>query len=445
MYSDLYLKSRRSKPLMILAAGVVVVFAAFLYSSQAVNLPSRAVAKSLKKHEVANVSSSQASVIWITEEEETGWIVYGTSSDDTATTASDTRDLGGKRTARRIHFVTLSDLKPGTEYYYKIISNNEIIKAGESDTFGFSTPPGDPPSSSVKPAYGTVIDAGGNGAEGALVLYKLQDAYPLATLTKLSGEWLIPLQHAVNRSSHSYFSVHETDKAEIEITDGTSLLSTITALVRLTNPLPQTLILGKNYSFMKDDNVLPASTEPAADPEKDYPISIILPKDNAVIPATRPVLKGEARPGAPVEISVDSEPGYIARIKADSSGGWFVDVPVSFPAGTYKMTVETPDAGGETVRLSRSFQITKSGEQVLGDATPSGTITPTASPSAEPTASPSATITLSPTVTIPIATATPVATMSPSILPTSGAFDVNPMLWGSISMVVLGAGVLFVF
>lgn len=448
-YSDLYLRSKKNTTLTIVASAVMILFVLFLYGSKISGLPSRAVVKSLKRHEVVNLFPSQATVYWASESEEVGWILYGETKETIGQIGLDDRDVGGKKAKAFFHFVTMKNLKPNTQYYYKIVSNNEIIKTSNLEYFSFRTPSNDTASSSMKPAYGKVISASGVPVQNAIVLYRYKDTYAQATLTKSSGEWLIPLQHLVDVKTNQFIEVNEVEKVRVEITDGVSTVSTIDALVRFTNPMPQTIILGKNYEFLEDANVLPANTSRVEDPDKKYEFAITLPKENALIPSSRPLLKGTAEPGKQIKISINSEPEYIARIKADSQGVWYVDVPVSFIAGSYTLKVAAEDQEGKELTIDRKFTIVKSGEQVLGDATPSGTLSPTATPTTIPTATPSAipsiTITLTPTITQPLFTATPVASMSPSILPTSGALDSNPLLWGSVGMIILGAGLLFVF
>ena len=449
-YSNLYFQRRNNTTLVVAALAVLLFFGYVAVGPSLNSIPTRAALKSLKRHESVNVLANQVSILWITEEEENGWIVYGKSPSDITQSAADERDLGETKSARTIHLVTIKDLEPRTQYFYKIISGNSVVKAGDTDYFSFKTASGNPPGTSVKPAFGKVIGASGNPHPGALVLYRYGGAYAQAAFTKLSGEWLIPLQQIADPQTSDFIPVDESELVTIEIFDGGSGLSTIEAYVRFTNPLPQTIILGKNYTFLKESDVLPAETSIAEEAEStgEYPVAITLPKPNAIIPATRPVLKGSAQPGKTVEISVNSEPGYIVRKTADFAGGWFVDVPVPFSPGSYKLTVKTEDGKGTPVTLTRSFTIAKSGEQVLGDATPSGTITPSATPSAEPTAqltaSPSPTDIVTPTQT-PLPTELPTAVPSPSVLPTSGAFNPSPMLWGSAGMIIVGVGLLFVF
>jgi hypothetical protein len=83
--------------------------------------------------------------------------------------------------------------------------------------------------------------------------------------------------------------------------------------------------------------------------------------------------------------------------------------------GRQSVTITTTDNKGKSVAFTHMFEILKSGTQVLGDATPSATLTP------------SETVTLTPTPTqIATDSATPTLTPTPADLvgnpvPTSGA------------------------
>ncbi len=449
LYSDLYLRPKNNIGLMVVASLVMVFFSAYLYFTYIANFSNKVVAKSLKRHELVNVLSTQVSVYWVSDISETGWILYGKDTEPISKVALDDRDVASKKTEAYFHLVTIKNLQPNTTYHYKIVSNNEVVKSGGQDFFTFRTPQISGTASTIKPAYGKLISANGTPVSSGLIIYRYPESYALASLTKTSGDWLIPLQNIVDVSTNQFISADDNSQVVIEATDGQSAISTITALVRLTNPVPQSIILGKNYTFLADPNVLNADTFKEPVEKKDYVFSILLPKENSLIPSSRPLLKGQGIPGKEVRIQINSSPEYITRVKPNSTGSWFVDVPVSLPAGSYTFTATSEDATGKQIVLKRKFTIAKSGEQVLGDATPSGTLSPTASPTAILTSTPSATpiitFTPSPTITQPLFTATPIATMSPSLIPSLGAFDSNSIFWGSLGMIVIGAGLLFVF
>jgi hypothetical protein len=97
------------------------------------------------------------------------------------------------------------------------------------------------------------------------------------------------------------------------------------------------------------------------------------------------------------------------------------------------LEIETFDTLGNSVSMSRSFTILKSGEAVLGDATGSATITPSINVTATPSAQP----TLEPTLVFATSTAT-------STPPVSGG-SVLPFTILSLVLLVIGAGIILLF
>lgn len=447
-YSDIYFKPKQSRFLFILAAVVLTVFGIFMYFSRLNSVPLKAVGKSLKRHEVVNATPHQVGIFWVSDVKEPGWIVYGSTKDNLPLVAIDERDVGEKKSSFSLHYVLLKGLDENKTYYYKIVSGKNVIVSLTQQPFSFKTPQTANISSTIKPAYGKITLANGDPAQNAFVFYYYKNAIPFLSLTKLTGEWLIPLQYAVNKNTSEMMPIKDDEKIKIEVISESESTATIDALVSKTNPLPQTIIIGKNYKFLQSDNVLPAATKRVIE-GKEYPVTIIFPKEKAFIPGSRPLLKGQGVPGKQVKIQINSQPGYISRITTDDKGEWKVEVPVSLSAGTYTMTVTTEDKSGEAVTLTRKFTIAKSGEQVLGIASPSATIIPSVSPTLSPTASPSATIavSLSPTITFPLFTATPVSTITGRLVVsgTPPGFNGSPVVFGSIGLIIIGVGMMLVF
>lgn len=445
-YSDIYFRPKQNKSLFIVASIVVVVFGMFMYFSRASSMPLRAIGKVLKRHEIVNVSAHQVGVFWVSDVKEAGWVLFGTSKDNLSLVAIDERDVGEKKNSFSLHYVLLKGLDEDKTYYYKIVSGNNVIVSPSQQPFSFKTPKTANVSSTIKPAYGKVTLANGTPAQNAFVFYHYKDAVPFLSLTKITGEWLIPLQFAVHKNTSEPIKIVETEKIKIEIISENQETATIDALVSKTNPLPQTIIIGKNYKFLQLDNVLNAATKRVVD-TKEYPVSIIFPKEKAFIPGSKPLLKGQGVPGKPVKIQINSQPGYISRIVSSEKGEWKVEVPVALLAGTYTMTVTTENSSSKSVVLTRKFTIAKSGEQVLGVASPSGILTPSVSPTASPSATISITDTPTPTITLPLLTATPISSATATLItpiPSLG-FDGNTVLFGSIGLIIVGVGTMLVF
>lgn len=443
VYSDFYFQTRGklSVILIALASLSLMSFAMFFFGTN--SAPTRASKKILPRHEMTNITPNQAGIFWQTESKELGWIMYGTSENNLTNQMLDERDVEDKKTPMIYHYVFLKNLEKDTVYYYKILSNNEVVSQANGHAFSFRTPKIQQTSQSIKPAYGKVLQANGEPVQNAIVLYYYENASPLLALTKTTGEWLIPLQYVVDKQTLEPVAVDEKKNAKIQILAEDMKGSTIMALVKKTNPVPQSIIMGKDYTMLTDDaDVLPATDR--KDTQTGAAIDIIYPRPDAVVPAVRPLLKGVALPGKDVKITIDRKPLYESMVKTDAKGEWRSEITAPLVPGTYTMQAVSTDDKNRRVVATRKFTIAKSGEQVLGEATASGqvTATPTPTRSASPTI---ATPTTAPTISVTGLPNTGTSiTPTPSTLLGTG-FSPNMLVFISLGLLVMGAGFLIVF
>jgi hypothetical protein len=310
-----------------------------------------------------------------------------------------------------MHYAVMKNIKPETTYYYKIVSNDSLISQANDLPFSVKTITSSLPSSSLSPAYGKVMADGGEPVVGAYVFLEINNAYPLLTKTTETGEWLIPMQFIVRKDTSDVVTIDNDTIIDIRVRSGESS-SLIKATVNNTHPLPQTVILGSNYSFVGKSKVLSAKSRTATQAPSLTEVSIQYPKENAVIPASKPLIKGKGIPGRSVDISINTNPSTQMRTKVDEKGNWYVQLVKPLAPQTYTLTFVTTNERNRTLQIERKFTILKSGERVLGEqvSTPSATIT------GRPTSG-SNTPTPSPTV----ANASPtLATTSPTAIPTMG-------------------------
>ncbi len=451
MYSDLYIKKRN--PFLPFAFIVLTIAsvagAGYLYTSTF--SPTRAIAQKKLDHQVVNAAQKQMSIYWQTEESETGWVVYGENPDKLSSIAVDERDKGEKREQYTQHLVTMRNLLPNKQYYYKIVAANVTASDENDSAFIMKTPKQIPPSSSAKPVYGKVTDQSGKPVEHALVKVLLENGVPMITFSKSTGEWLVPLQSVYNLQQSSILQVNNESQLTIEIIANDKKKSKVITVLRKGSPLPKTVVLGSNYDFRKEEsNVLPASTSRAEEeqqtPQTFNDVDIVFPRPNAIIPGSQPLIKGKGIAKTRIRVELNSTPAFTLSSLVNERGDWSAFVPKPLPPGTYSMTLLAKNNQNEDVVLTRSFTLTKSGEQVLAEATgpgelsPSPTKQPSPSPTIEPTGFPSPTTAInSPTV----------ATTSPTIVtvyvtpapPVSGG---NGILYTviSIGLLVVGGGVM---
>jgi hypothetical protein len=429
MYSDLYLKKQIKVPTWVF---ILVIFTSFFLLSKIFStssVPSRAAKTTLKQLQLVNVSSNRLGIFWQTEAKETGWLVLGENENQLTKIVTDDRDLADKKNKFNYHYVLVKDLLPNTKYYYKIVSDTGVF-TDKGKAFSFKTPKSIQFPGSAKPAYGKVFLPNNQPAENSfLILTYDGNTYPLLTVAKSSGEWLIPLNGIVSKLNGENKIIQSNDKLKIEIVSDLNYKTTIQAIVANLSPLPQTIILGKDYTFLDNQEVLGANTNNNKK-EDTQKIDIIYPKENALIPVKSPLIKGVAFPNKQVNLELIANKKYYFKVQSDQNGLWKVATEIELSAGSAVLTLTTKDEKEKDVKVVRKFSIAKSGEQVLGEATAAATITPTNVP--QPT-------------TVAVATAMPTYITTPAPTLKVAGTSYFPLILTSASMVILGLGVMIIF
>src|SRR3989344_4345310 len=153
-YSSIYI-GRSSKvpvPLTIFVLIAILVFLARFLSS---NPPaSKATDKKIEKLKILNLTHSSATVVWQSQKKETGYVFYSNDPAKIDRVALDERDIPEKKQPFMNHYVSIGGLTGGTTYFYKIISDNELVTRDKNKPFSFKTPQPAQTISQTRPAYG---------------------------------------------------------------------------------------------------------------------------------------------------------------------------------------------------------------------------------------------------------------------------------------------------
>jgi len=391
---------------------------------------------------ISNVSDSAFAVSWVTSKTVTGFVQYGESGKEPDLVVSDDRDQEkGDVGSYYTHYVTVSGLKAGTKYSFKIGNKGERYETTTGQTLE-NTPTADV-------AYGLVTSEEGNPADGAIVYVRVPGGEPASALTKPSGAWVIPLAtiRAAGLASYVTYDKEQTE-LEISVQGGNLGTSLVTVKTGEDSPVP-TIALGKSYDFAADETVgnQDQSTEsgdltskftgealaPGTNPEET--LEILTPKSDEKINTQRPQIIGRAPAGTEVSVEIHSSQVITGRTTAGEDGTFSYSVPTGLTPGEHTITVSAT-IDGVLRQITKSFTVYAQGESSLPafEATPSATLIPTLVPSATPTLLPTATI--QPTVT-PTGTIQPTATPEPQTeLPESGD------IWPTVLILVFGLGLL---
>lgn len=379
--------------------------------------------------QITNVTDTTFTVSWTTQLPATGALSVASSKGtqilfDDQDTANTIQTTGSKGQGQYVtHSVTFRAAVPDTDYSITILSNNKKNINGDAPytvhtPFLLSTTTGN-----LEPAYGTVVTDTSQPVSGAVVYLTIDGAQTLSAVTKPSGTWLIPLNLVRTKDLTSYLPV--TDRmTETIVVRGNGLETNAMADTQNDSPVPP-MALGKTYDFRRLNAKAPGqplalATTPA--PQKSMgavlgtssvkatnTVSLVIPADGAALPTTLPLIQGTGIPGKTVSLILGITNPYGGTTTVGADGLWSYTPKKPLAPGKQSVTITTQDVKNKPVAITHMFEILKSGTQVLGDATPSGT--------------PAVIQTLAPTPTIQLAaseSSTPQSTLAAQQVPTSG-------------------------
>ncbi len=403
-----------------------------------------------------NISQSSMSVSWLTSKAVTGIIEVTSLSQDKRTFLDDLDSDNVSRT-HTTHYISLSNLTENTLYQIKIISRTGCQNAISCPVYQQKTSVKMETGTVLPPAHGTIKSADGNTVEGAIVYLIVGKSLPLSGRTDSLGNYVIPLNNLRSQDLLSRPEIADNDIVQINAfrtpDEQTSAVIDVKS-IRQNLTIPD-MNLGNSYNFIdliskKDllsksnqSNILgaqspliPIITAPANSRQGD--IDFIFPKyDEDTTPDNRPRIKGTAPPNSKLLIVINSAPQK-GQITVGPSGSWTWRPPQSLPPGIHHVSIQGYDQNGNIINIIRSFIVLKSGEQVLGESTPSASLTP------EPTNTPAVTLAVSPT--IPKISPTPTlvslsSTPSPTAAYPSSTPSITPPPTGNTNVTLYLIGV----
>lgn len=438
-YSALYIK-KGQKTLAIL--GVVALVSFFV----GITLFIRQIGKQngwqktsgIDKLYVVNRSPHGFEVIWSTKNatKEDQWVEAGTKK-DTFTIASTFENIGS------VNHATITGLKPDTNYYFRVRVGTKTYNLPSLISQTIRTPK-EVKEKPVSPAYGKVMLPSTRPYANGFLIYEIDGYYPLAVMTKETGEWLIPLTGLVERKSNTIASIADSNQVLIKLfsyPDGN-----IRTTVGQTRPLKQAMTAGTSLHIAQtlkktDESVLGSSTQSSPQVPSETS-TIVYPKENAIIPGNTPLIKGTGPIASNVNVLIQGPTKqYSYRTKANETGNWLVQNPIVLEPGRYTIHVSIDSDSVTPIILRRSFSIIKSGEQVLGVATGTPTLVPTMPPIVPTYSSP----TITPINTLYPTTAILPTRFVPTATPPVTGGGMSGFLFGSLFCIIVGAGLVIAF
>lgn len=173
--------------------------------------------------QVANLTDTGFSVIWVSKEKEQGTVKYGTSKTSLSNTASDQRDGLTTKGSYYVHLVDITRIQPETTYYYEVVSgSNTYDNNGAKYTLKtFATLNSPPPFESITgqisnlPEHGEVVvlayiqDVDSSGSSG--------DSTKMATLIDDNGKWILSIGDSRIQNGSAYYEYTSGDSMKINL------------------------------------------------------------------------------------------------------------------------------------------------------------------------------------------------------------------------------------
>lgn len=195
---------------------------------------------------ITNITDTNFTVSWVTEKPTLGAIIYGSSS----SLGETSQEIN---TTSTTHHITLSNLKPKTKHYFKILSDG--IQYGKEGAQGSAWTQLTGVVLSTKASSilsGTVTTTSGNPVNRALVYITLPNAAPLSSITDRSGAFTVLLSTMRATNLGSYAQYNKTSVLSIFVQTGINQNQDCCASAQVaisnTRPMPP-LVLGETRDF----------------------------------------------------------------------------------------------------------------------------------------------------------------------------------------------------
>ena len=254
---------------------LVVSLPLLVYASyQTIQLISRAGGDSQPANiAVSNVSTSSATISWVTEASVKGSVVPILAGNE----KSPVVDKRGNDN-RNTHYVELTSLEPNTEYEFKIVSGSDEYKSDDNVTMSFKTAPITAGTPTPNPIHGTVSGSSGNDVI-VYAMLKDKSSYPVSAVIPSGGNWITDLSGFRKISDYSLVLTENTTNLVLVavggINDGAIIEGTYATLFDSNGKLKSTneFTIDDNsdlYAYFPENSLLTERTEVPTDPEEEY-------------------------------------------------------------------------------------------------------------------------------------------------------------------------------
>lgn len=370
---------------------------------------------------VSNITDTSFTVSYFTAEKTTGTLTYGTGI-NAGTAVIDARDTtAGNSLAHWLHYFTVINAKPDTNYYFTILSGS-VNYNDNGNPYTVKTAPAIPvENSNNKEVNGKVVLPDGTYPKEAVIYLETAESQKISGIVLPDGSYHLIINLLRDKNLSQYIKLTDSNLLNISVSADTNTATATTYLKDAAN-VP-VITLSQQYNFANPSPTGPATgsaTLTGAIPlptlqnnQKDGNLSVNIPTENQEFDINQPTFTGNAKPNSVVSLQLakDTKSVLNASIDTDTSGSWSYTPDTELAAGNYILNVINNDNNGSNESIAVSFVIHASGSKFTDPSV--APLSPTDIPPM-PSDTPIPTINTSPTL-VPTAqpTATPLVVMSP--------------------------------
>lgn len=432
----------------ILALLLLIVVGATFWIWQSGNKTKTNVGTVPQSVKITNIADNKFSVSWTTQNPTKGKVEYGNVGEKLEKQKGDDR---GEDFVGKTHHITVSDLQPGTNYAFRIMSgeslqrfdNNGSVYTATTGTTISSVP-------AARSLYGDVTSAN----EDTLVYVTMPDAQPASLTLNSKGSYSIPLS-TIRSADLKSFVTYDPSATVVSLTlDNGQQKSEVTVTTTNIAPVP-TIAIGNNADFRSlPTQQQPVTTqiaqiEPQASVEPTPSTSAVAPEpqpldifnieplanpeinavtegaytltnpavEGEVLSTTKPEFRGTGAANASITISITGQKAVSDTVRIGAGGSWSWSPAIALSLGKQKITISYKDKDGKAQTIVRNFSVTAASvtSEPAFVATPSASTTTTV-----------ATATASPRTSIPATdSGVPVTgVMTPMLLTLASGFAI---------------------
>ncbi len=432
-------------PTLILATILAVGLAMFVKTQTGFQSTEKQTMTKIDMLEVGNIDATSVSILVKTVTPENVRVKYGDAPNKLVSSVSQLNT--SEENPKHLSFFEIESLQPQHTYYFQFVTKGNTVVGDPTVVYEFTTSAKRGTPLTIQPIYGKALSPQDTPETDAFVLLQSDSFAPLITPINSDGTFLFSLCCLVSKKSEVLDTLKQTAPVTIEIhTQERNVLSYQTTLDDVTSTTTLLTIQKGKHSIKKEqktdpltENTTPTSeTSALTQPEIAVGgFSLMYPQANALIPGNQPLFKGTAQPESIITIKIKEDPSKLGKAQVNKNGTWSYNPSFKLLFGKYTALISGTDETGTLSKIERPFQIAKSGEAVLGEATGSATITPMATISPTLTSTPTGALTATPSQTIVTTYITPTP-------PVTG-FNPLPLVLSSTILVIIGLSILSFF